>query len=245
MAGAWRQAACCALACGALALPSAARAQFVGTLGLDSVNRYRGSGTDDVGPVLRASAMADATSGPLAGAYGGVAGLWRTLDAGLASADAIVGWSGRLSDLPALAALAPAWGWDAAVHRTHYGDGSRHDFSEAMAGLLAPDWTLRTWFAPRYFGASTHTLYTELDANHALDEHWHVFGHAGWLHYGAAPRDQSRIPDRADTLVGIGGSWSRWDVRLARDGVVAGHARSDIDARRRRAAWILSAAVAF
>jgi hypothetical protein len=244
-AGAWRQAASRALAAlaafTALALPCAAHAQFAATLGMASVNRYRGAGTDDVGPVVRASVMADSALG----AYGGISGLWRTRDAGLASADAMVGWSGRLNDLPALAALPPGWGWDAALHRTHYGEDARYDFSEAMAGLLAPAGVLRTWFAPHYFGGTLHTLYTEFDASHAFDDRWRVFGHAGWLHYGHAAMYQSRVPDRVDTLAGIGATFSSWDFRLARDGIVAGHARTDIDARRRRAAWILEASVAF
>ena len=240
-AGARRQAARCAIALAALGWTCAAHAQVAATLGVDSVNRYRGTGTDDVGPVVRASAMADWGSG----AYGGVSGLWRTRDAGLASADAMLGWSRRLNELSGLEALAPGWAWDAAVHRTHYGEGSRYDFSEAMAGLLAPDWALRTWYAPHYFGGLTHTLYTELNASHALDDRWHAFAHVGWLHYGPAPAYQARVPDRTDTLVGIGATLSRWDLRLARDGIVAGDARSDIDARRRRAAWILSGSVAF
>lgn len=246
MAGAWRGAAPCVLAFAALVLPCTVRAQFAGTLGVDSTNRYRGTGTDDVGPVLRASGMIDATAGLLSGAYGGLSGLWRTRDAGLASADAIVGWSGRLNAVAGLDGWSPAWGWDVAVHRTHYGGGDdRYDFSEAMVGLLAPDWTLRTWFAPHYFGGGTRTFYTELNASHEFDEHWHAFAHAGWLHYGPAPAYQSRIPDRVDTLVGIGVTIARWDLRLSRDGIVAGHARSDLDPRRRSAAWILGASVAF
>ena len=230
-----------ALGLALLACAGTARAQVAGTLGIESVNRYRGTGTDDVGPVLRASAMADSPWG----AYGGVSGLWRTRDAGFASADAMVGWSGRLNTLGALDTLAPDWGWDAGVHRTHYGESSRYDFSEAMLGLLAPGATLRTWYAPRYFGGRSHTYYTELDASHAFDEHWHAFGHLGWLHYGPAPAYQARTADRTDTLVGIGWTMDAWDLRLSRDGIVAGHARDDIDARRRRAAWILGASVAF
>src|ERR1700759_897508 len=102
-AGACRRAAACALAGAAVALPSASHAQFAATLGIDSVNRYRGLGTPDVGPVLRASAMADSSRG----AYAGVAGLWRTRDGGLASADILAGWSGRLDALPGLVALSP------------------------------------------------------------------------------------------------------------------------------------------
>ncbi len=238
-----RRAGGCALAqvFGLVMLAGAAHAQVAGTLGIDSVNRYRGVGTDDVGPVLRASAMADTPWG----AYGGISGLWRTRDAGLASVDAMLGWSGRLDAFSALDAVAPEWGWDAGVHRTHYGEGSQYDFTEAMVGLLAPDASLRTWYAPRYFGTRTHTLYTELGANHAFDDHWRAFAHVGWLHYGPAPTYQARIGDRVDTLLGIGWTVDAWDLRLSRDGLVSGHAREDFDARRRRAAWTLGGSVAF
>lgn len=241
VAGACRRAASWTLAFAALALPCAANAQFAASLGIDSVDRYRGLGTPDVGPVVRASAMADAPFG----AYGGVSGLWRTRDGGLASTDAMLGWSGRLAALPGLGALSPDWGWDAAVHHNHYGAGDGHDFSEAMLGLLGPDWTLRTWFSPHYFGGDMHTFYTELNASHAFDERWHAFGHLGWLHYGRGPYYDEPIPDRTDTLVGIGATWSSWDFRLARDGLVSGQARDALDARRRRGAWILGASVAF
>jgi len=55
------------LAAAALAASCAAQAQFAGTLGAASVDRYRGMGTGDAGPVVRASAMLDLP----VGAYGG------------------------------------------------------------------------------------------------------------------------------------------------------------------------------
>lgn len=241
IAGAGRRGGRRALGLALLLLAGPARAQFAATLGIDSVNRYRGTGTDDVGPVLRASAMGDIA----AGAYGGIAGLWRTRDAGLASADALVGWSGRLASLPGLATLSPQWGWDVAAHRTHYGDGARYDFTELMAGVIAPEGSLRAWYAPHYFGGRLHTLYTELNGSHALDDRWRLFGHLGWLHYGPSSAYQARIGDRADALVGIGVTLDRWDLRLSRDGIVAGKARDDLESRRRSAAWILGASAAF
>ncbi|HEY8974408.1 MAG TPA: hypothetical protein VIN75_09335 [Burkholderiaceae bacterium] len=233
--GAWRQGARCLLASAALALACAAHAQIAGTLAVASSNRYRGMGTGDVGPVLRASVMVDLP----AGAYGGVSGLWRTRDAGLASAEAMVGWSGRVDALP------PDWGWDAALQRAHYAAGGDKDFTEAMLGILGPGFTLRTWYAPHYFGGYTHAFYTELNASRAIDERWHAFGHVGWLRYGPAADYQEHMPDRVDTLAGIGLTLSRWELQLARDGIVAGRARSGLDARARRAAWIASASVAF
>jgi hypothetical protein len=233
--GAWRRGARCLLGTAALALACAAQAQFAGTLALANSNRYRGMSTGDAGPVLRASAMADLP----AGAYGGVSGLWRTRDAGLASAEAMVGWSGRLDALP------PDWGWDVALHRAHYGSAGDRDFTDAMLGVLGPGFTLRTWYAPHYFGGYTHAFYTEVDASRAIDARWHMFGHLGWLHYGPAADYQARTPDRTDTLAGIGVTLSRWELQLTRDGIVAGRAPAGLDARARRAGWILSASVAF
>ena len=104
---------------------------------------------------------------------------------------------------------------------------------------------MRAWFAPHYFGGPTRTLYTELDASHALDARWRAFAHLGWLHYGPAPAYQARTADRVDTLAGMSYTLANWNLQLARDGLVAGHARDELDARRRRAAWILGASVAF
>jgi hypothetical protein len=88
-------------------------------------------------------------------------------------------------------------------------------------------------------------FYTELNASRAIGGRWRAFGHLGRLHYGPAADYQERAPDRTDTLVGIGATLARWDVQLARDGIVAGRARGWLDARDRRPAWILSASVAF
>ena len=135
--------------------------------------------------------------------------LWRTRDAGLASADAMAGWSGRLNELPGLAALAPDWGWDAAVHRTHYGEGARYDFSEAMLGLLAPDWTLRTLVRAallrRRHAHALHRARREPRVRRRAGTRsptWAGCTTAGGPHY------QARMPDRADTLVGIGATLS-------------------------------------
>ena len=223
-----------------LACAGAAQAQFVGSLALANQNRYRGVATEDVGPVLRASAMADASFG----AYAGVSGLWRTRDAALANAEAIVGWSGRLNDIPALSGIDPAWGWDVAWHRTHYGESSRYDFSEGMAGLLAPGWSARLWWAPHYFGSDWSSLYGEVNASRDIAEHWRVFAHIGTLRYGPG-NDGYRPAGRTDAMLGAAWVADDWDLRLARDGLVAGHAFGALASRRREAGWLLSTSVAF
>lgn len=228
-----------ALACG-----GATQAQIVGSLGIASENRYRGTGTDDVGPVVRASVMADSTAAFTNGAYAGLAGLWHTRDGGLANAEALLGWSGRWNALGAFADADPGWGWDAGVHRMHYGAGTRYDFSEAMLGLLAPGASARVWWSPHYFGGTWASIYSEVNGNVDLDEHWRVFGHLGALRYGNTGPGR-HIPGRTDALLGAGYVIDAFDLRLTRDGLVSGRAIDDLDTSRRRAAWVFSASIAF
>ncbi len=228
-----------ALACG-----GAARAQVAGSVGIASENRYRGTATDDVGPVVRASVMADSTVAPLDGAYAGLAGVWRTRDGGLANAEAMLGWSGRWNALGPFVDADPGWGWDVGVHRMHYGIGTRYDFSEAMVGLLAPNASARVWWSPHYFGGTWASIYSEVNGDIALDEHWRAFGHLGALRYGNTGAGR-HVPGRTDALAGIGYTLDAVDVRVTRDGLVSGRAIDDVDTRRRRAAWVLSAGMAF
>jgi len=65
---------------------------------------------------------------------------------------------------------------------------------------------------------------------------------------GRRPLDEAleaRIPDRTDTQLGISATLSNWEFHLARDGLLGGRARSEMEARSRRAAWIVGANVAF
>jgi hypothetical protein len=226
------------LAAALLACAGAARAQFAGTLTLASEDRYRGIATDDTGPVLRAAALADASCG----AYAAVSSLWRTRDAGFARAEALLGWSGRLEQ--AFAGLDPAWGWDLAWHRTHYGESSRYDFSEAMAGLLAPGWSARLWGSPHYMGTDWPSLYAEVDASRELGEHWRAFGHLGTMRYG---RDRwgQRVPGRTDGMLGIAWVDGDRELRLQRDGLLDGEPVDGTGGTRRGAGWVLSASLAF
>jgi hypothetical protein len=217
-------------------------AQFSGSLGLASADRYRGTGTPSAGAVLRASAMVD-LPGPLAqGGYAGLSGLWRTRDGGLANAEAIAGWSGRWNAWPSWASVDPAWGWDLGVHRMHYG-GGRYDFTEAMAGLLAPNASARLWWSPHYFGSDWASVYAELNGRLDLDGCWRLLGHVGVLRYTRS--GGHRVPGRTDALAGVGCTLGDWDLRLTRDGLLDGRPLDDIDARRRTSAWVLAASVAF
>lgn len=233
-------AATAVLAC--LATPLAC-AQFSGSMGLSSADRYRGTGTPNAGPVLRASAMVDLPAPFAQGGYAGVSGLWRTRDGGLANAEAIAGWSGRWNAFSRGADLDPAWGWDLGVHRMHYGASARYDFTEAMAGLLAPNASARVWWSPHYFGGDWSSVYAEANGRLDVDGCWHVLGHLGVLRYGNT--HGRRVPGRSDALAGVDCTLGDWDVRLTRDGLLAGRPLDDVDARRRAPAWVLAASVVF
>ncbi|MGN6526522.1 MAG: hypothetical protein ACTHL8_09045 [Burkholderiaceae bacterium] len=233
-------AATAALAC--LATPLAC-AQVSGSLGLAGADRYRGTGTPNAGAVLRASAMIDLPAPFAQGGYAGVSGLWRTRDGGLANAEAIAGWSGRWNAFSRGAALDPAWGWDLGVHRMHYGASGRYDFTEAMAGLLAPGASARVWWSPHYFGGGWSSVYAEANGRLDLDGCWHVLGHLGVLRYGNT--HGRHVPGRTDALTGVDCTLGDWDVRLTRDGLLAGRPLDDVDARRRAPAWVLAASVVF
>jgi hypothetical protein len=218
-------------------------AQFSGSLGLASGDRYRGTGTPSAGAVFRASAMVD-LPGPFAeGGYAGLSGLWRTRDGGLANMEAIAGWSGRWNAWSPWASLDPAWGWDLAVHRKHYGANARYDFTEAMAGLLAPNASARLWWSPHYFGSDWASVYAEANGRLDLDGCWRVVGHVGVLRYGNTRG--RHLPGRTDALAGLGCALGDWDVRLTRDGLLSGRPFVDADAQRRSPAWVLAASVVF
>lgn len=224
----------------------AAQAQFAGTIGLASENRYRGSATNDRGPVFRASVLWDSPWPATEGAYAGLSGLWRTEDGRMADAEAMVGYSGRWKALDALKTLDARWGWDVGVHRLHYeNDPSRRDFNEAMVGLLAPGWSLRTWWTPHYFGRLGSSLYTELNGSRYLDDHWRAFLHLGTLRYGSSPDGLPHIPRRTDAMAGVSYLVGDLEFRLARDALLRGTAPGDLRPDRRGPAWVLSTAFAF
>jgi hypothetical protein len=226
----------------ACALP--AHAQFSGVAGIDSENRYRGLATDDIGAILRLSGMVDLPVGT-AGAYAGLSGLWRTHDGALASADAIAGFSGRWSDLDVFQGIDAAWGWDAGAHRRHYGENSIYDFSELMAGLLGPGFSVRLWWSPHYYGQAYQSWYGDLNAWHEFDTHWRVFAHVGVLSYTTPAYVYWKPSGYTDALAGVSWASGPWELRLARDGLIAGEAPAGLDEHQRAPGWILSANVAF
>lgn len=223
-------------ACG----PPAGHAQLAGSVGIDSVDRYRGEGADGTGAVVEATLSGDAPGG----LYGALAAHYDLDEGEVGVADALVGWSGRFSDPAKGVGIDPAWGWDLAFHRRLEGDGLRFGNGEWMAGLLGPGFDARVWYSRNFYGSGWHSVYGEVNAARALGTHWQVFAHLGYLHYAAVPYNPFFTPaDHTDGRIGASWTDGRWTLRVARDAMLSGPAYGTYT--QRQAAWIAGVEFAF
>ena len=56
-----------------------------------------------------------------------------------------------------------------------------------------------------YFGTHWHSVYGEINASHAFNDHLQAFAHVGYLHYAAIPYGESpRPPGHTDGRIGLG-----------------------------------------
>ncbi len=195
----------------ALALaPQGAQAQaVVGTVGVASADRYRGLESIVPGPVLRAGASLDTTSG----IYASAAAQWLVDARDWGRSQVLVGWTHP---------VAGAWSLDAGAARSFFGADHDYDYTEWMVGAVHPDGTLRAWWSPHYFGQRPASVYLDGNASMALSSRWRLVGHLGWLTY-IGTEYGFRWDSRADALVGLAWSQGSWDVRLTVDGLLSGH----------------------
>jgi hypothetical protein len=220
--------------------PPDGHAQIAGSVGIDSVDRYRGEGADGTGAVVAATLTADTQ----AGLYGALSAHYNFNEKQVTVADALVGWSGRFSDPARGVGIDPAWVWDVGFHRRLEGGGLEFGTSEWMAGLLGPGFDARVWYTSSYFGTGWESVYVEVNAAQALGTHCQVFAHLGRLHYAAIPYNPFFRPiDHTDGRIGASWSDGRWTLRLARDAMLNGPAYGTYE--QRRPAWIAGAEVAF
>jgi len=222
--------------------PVIGHAQFAGSVGIDSVDRYRGEGADGTGAVVEVTLATDTRYG----IYGSLAAHARTRDGKVSVADGLVGWSGRFSDPARGVGIDPAWGWDLAFHRRIEGDGLEFGNTEWMAGLLGPGFDARVWYSRSYFGSPWHSVYYEVNASQVLDARWQVFAHVGRLHYAGLSSGYWATSQPGDHTDGrMGASWSdgRWTLRLSRDAMLSGPSYGTYE--QRRPAWVVGADVAF
>jgi hypothetical protein len=213
---------------------------MAGSVGIDSVDRYRGAGADGTGAVVEATISGDAPWG----IYGALAAHYNLHEGEVSLADALVGWSGRFTDPAQGIGIDPAWGWDLAVHRRLEGDNLQAGNTEWMAGLLGPGFDARVWYAHNFYGTGWHSVYYEVNASQAVGTHCQVFAHVGLLHYAAVPYNPFFTPmDHTDGRIGASWNDGRWTVRVARDAMLSGPAYGTY--AQRRPAWIVGTDFAF
>lgn len=190
---------------GSLLVSAAAQAQFGGGIGVESDNRFRGVSLTDGRPDLRLSLSYDHDSGAFAGAAATRVEFMRGRHA-----LQLLGYAGYVTR------LTPGLGAELGVTSSTFSGNTRYDYSEVFAGVSNERWSLRAYYAPRYFGFDQATVYVELGANAALTPRLRAFGHAGALMTlgGMAGEDGRRT--RNDLRVGLGfGAAAAVDVQLA------------------------------
>ena len=150
---------------------SAARAQFGGSVGIETDRRFRGVSISDEKPAAHVSLDWDSPAGWYAGAQIGNA----ALEPGDHQAE-LLGYAGYAGRTPAGA------GWELGLTATHFSGEGGYDYAEFYAGLVAPRWSARVYLSPDYFGRSTRSAYLEFNGSMALPmTTLRAVGHAGVL----------------------------------------------------------------
>lgn len=221
----------CALAC----LTAPAWAQTSATLTWQSDYRFRGVSLNDGHPTPQLGVNLDAAAGWYLGGYASGVTLAERRGAQL------LAYGGYARRMPA------GWSWEAGATRSLFTASPGADYSELYAGLNSGRLSARGYYAPRYFGQNTRTLYIELNASQPLLPRLNLVGHLGQLRLlagapGALPH--ARYDSRIGLALGLGD----WSVQLARTGGVDGTYNTPRYPRygeRTPRAWVCSASYAF
>jgi hypothetical protein len=197
------------LAIGAAA-PATAQ-EVVGTVGLATADRYRGTAPFYDGPLLRIGASIDTSIG----AYASGAAAWQFQGTHWGRSQLLLGLSRPIVD---------DWAWDLAAASTFFGDDREYDYTEAMLGVIHRDVSVRAWWTRHYYGQEQGSLYLEANGSVPLSSRWRVVAHVGRLSYIAASYGGTRWPPRVDGLAGLAWSVGAFDARVTIDGLLSGSA---------------------
>jgi uncharacterized protein (TIGR02001 family) len=190
---------------GSLLVSGAAQAQFGGGIAIESDNRFRGVSLTNGRPDLRLSVSYDHDSGVFAGAAATQVEFMRGRHA-----LQLLGYAGYVMR------VTPELSAEIGVTSSTFSGNTRYDYSEIFAGVSNERWSMRAYYAPRYFGFDQATVYLEFGANTLLTPRLRAFGHVGTLMTlgGIAGEDGRRT--RSDLRVGLGfGAAAAIDVQLA------------------------------
>ena len=212
-----------------LALPAGARAEWGGSVVLESDARFRGISLTDERPAAHVTLGYDHAGGGYAGAS-----LGNVAFEGRGEYPALLGYAGITG------AVGAGWRWDAGATYWHVAGLSRYDYGEAYAGVLGERWSARLSLSPDYYGGGARTAYAELDAGWPLAAGWRVAAHVGVLRRVDVGGAGARADGRLAAAVQLGAV----EVQLAWVGVTSvGPYVASYD--QRRSTLVASAAFAF
>uniref|UniRef100_UPI0025F20381 TorF family putative porin n=1 Tax=Rugamonas sp. TaxID=1926287 RepID=UPI0025F20381 len=195
----WSCAALLAFAAGAAA------AQASVSLSLLSDYRFRGASLSDGNPAPQVGVNLDGDAGWYGGAL--ATGAVRLSERATAQVLAYGGYARR---------LASGWSWEAGATESVFTQARERDYGELYVGLSGERVNGRLYFAPRYFGYDSRTVYAEINGVYPLRDGLNLTGHAGWLHtlsgeaWPGVPADS-----RYDARIGLSAPLGEWNVQLA------------------------------
>ena len=217
------------LAALALLVPAGARAEWGGSVVVESDARFRGISLTDERPAARVTLGYDHAGGGYAGAS-----LGNVVFEGRGEYAALLGYAGISG------AAGAGWRWDAGATYWHVAGLSRYDYGEAYAGVLGERWSARLFLSPDYYGGGAHTAYVELDAGWPFAAGWRVAAHVGMLRRVDAGGAGVRSDGRLGAAVQVGAV----ELQLAWVGVSPGGPYV-ASYNQRRSTLVASAAFAF
>ncbi|PZP30934.1 MAG: hypothetical protein DI603_13445 [Roseateles depolymerans] len=217
----------------ALLMAGAARADWGGSLALQSDARERGISYSDDRPRAQATVAYD---GP-AGWYGGAL-LTRMNFYPPRTSSLLQAYAGRVWS------LTPELDGEAGLQFSHFDAIRRYDYAEAYVGLLGDRWSARLHASDDYYGTGLHSLYAEWNGHQPLTESLQLFAHAGLL--GGWGRGQRDPGGRFRADLRLGAAWRVGLVELQLAGVWASRGGpSTWLPHERRGTVVLGASVAF
>jgi uncharacterized protein (TIGR02001 family) len=214
-----------------------ARAQFAGSITLDSDYRFRGVSLSDDRPSAQLAFNYDL---PSTGWYAG--GMMSNVRIDPEQAAQLLGYIGYAQRLTSNLS------WEAGVRYSRFTGSESYAYTEAYAGLTYKQLVGRIYYSPNYFDFGYPVLYAELNDSHAITGKWYVFGHAGYLRRDGDVADYHTSRYRSDLRMGIGLALAPCNLQLSwstvhgADNYVFGYPAS---AGVTRDAWILSVSYAW
>jgi uncharacterized protein (TIGR02001 family) len=209
-------------------------AQLGGSVTLVSDYRYRGVTWSDDRPALQGSIAYDDPSGFYAGAFAS------SVQFPTRSGDLqISGYGGFAQRFDSRLS------WEAGGQYTSFARDNYYNYGEVFAGLAFDNLHGRIYYAPRYMGFNTESVYGELNLQQPLFERVYMIAHAGLVSaanpYAYGPYDRRRW----DVRLGAGTDWQGFALQLTWVNRASSRGEYEPSANEDRTAFVLSVSRSF